>query len=265
MNIIEMIERVYFHLDREKSARFLDSSLIQTINLATVDVFKDRTENEKQIKPYSFESNNQVMMELYTLIKQVGISPVGDTIPYPNDYRFFGELFVTVDGLTDYCRFCPMEMTGTILKDSFKKPKAVKGKTKFYYQELSNSFNILHGGNTLQSCQFKYLSYPVNVSIGTEADKINGYTGGTVQTNTQYIAYDDVTYNGTFYPAGSVFVSTTVTTLTSGIVIPYSIIVNSDMPVEIQDEICKRAADNLLIKISSFEKEQFMDKNIHSD
>lgn len=260
MNIIEQKERVDFHLDRTKSSRFYDSDYINSINLGIVDVFKDRTENQKQIKSYSFESNEQVIMELYTLIvPSATLIPSGNTLPYPNDYRWFGRLYATVDGIEKKCMPLTMDREGVINDDPFSKPT----KTKFYYQELNNSFEIFHGGTTLQSANLKYLKYPVNTSIGQESDKID--ETGVLTANTDYIVYEQVVFNGLNYPPGQIFNSGSFTTLTQGIVIPLSVIVNCDMPTEIQDEICKRAADTMMLKAKDLEKAQFLEKNINED
>ena len=69
MNIIQMMERIDFYNDRYKSARFADSNYMDAINASVNSLFKDKTDNKKQFRRYSFQSNELVRRELYTLIK----------------------------------------------------------------------------------------------------------------------------------------------------------------------------------------------------
>lgn len=238
-------------IDRSKSARFTDSVYINHINNAIQDDFRDRTQNIKTTRMYSFESSEEVMRELYSLVVgPVNITPVGDTVPYPTDYRFIGRLQTTVDGITRTPKPMMFKMEGPALLDPFRKPKP----TKPYYEELSSAFRILHGGTSFTNASFIYLKMPATVSMGQESDKVFG--GGNVATNTQYIVYYDAVYNGNSYPSGSIFTSTLVTPLTSGTVIPTSVIVNTDMPEAIQYDLAKRAATTMELSVSELQKSQ---------
>lgn len=256
LNIIQMKERIDFYNDRSKSPRFLDSNYVDAINAAITQIFKDRTENEKKKRGYQFDDSiEQVMRELFSLVVgPVNIVPVGDIVPYPADYRFFGRLFTTVDGQSTYARPIPFKMEGPLLIDSFRKPKP--GKT--YYQELDSGFKVLHNGTSFTAASLVYLKYPATVSMGQPSDKITG--PGNVATNTQYIVYDDCVYNGTPYAAGQIFTSSLATTLSSGVVIPTSVIVNCDMPDNIQDEICTLAAENMSVSVEDYNKMQAFDQ-----
>ena len=255
MNIILQKERVDSFIDRTKSPRFYDRQYINSLNSAITQTFKDRSENEKKPESYQFESNEQVMRELYSLIVgPVNIAPVGDTVPYPADYRFLGQLTTTVDGQTTYARPITSKQRGAMLKDPFRKPKP----SKTYYEELATAFLVFHNGTSFTNASFTYLKYPATVSLGQESDKIFG--GGNVIPFTQYIVYDDCVYNGTSYAAGAVFTSGATTPLTSGTVIPTSVIVDCDMPDNIQDEICKIAADLMMLSVEEYNKSQLLDQ-----
>lgn len=260
MNVIQIRDAIDSLIDRTKSARFTDAVYMAHINNAITDDLRDRSENIKQSRKYDFQSTEQVMRDLYTLVvDNVTIPAVGNTIPYPANYRFFGRLLVTVDGVTKYPLPCEYSQEGPLLLDAFRKPS----KTKFYYIETDSAFRILHGGTALQSGSFSYLKYPAIVSIGQESDKVN--STGTLQTNTQYIVYADAVYNGASYPSGATFVTTLVTTLTSGIVIPTSVVVNCDMPVNIHQDLVKRAAETMELSISELQKSQLLQQQSEQD
>lgn len=260
MNIVEQKERVDYHLDRSKSARFYLSDYINGINLGIVDCFRDRTENEKIIKPYTFESNEQVITELYSLIvDNFTLTPAGNMLPWPSDYRWFGNLYATVDGVTKICHPLEMKREGVVNDDPFNAPTT----THFYYQEINNKFQIFHGGTALQAGILKYLKYPINTSLGQESDQIDNT--GTLAINTDYIVYDNAVFNAVNYPPGAVFNSGLTTVLTSGIVIPRSVTIDCDMPPEIQDEICERAADTMMVKAGILDKSKFMKEKINED
>jgi len=260
MNIIEMRDAIDSFLDRTKSARFTDAVYCQHMNNAITDDFRDRTSNIKQARMYDFQSTEQVMRDLYTLVvDNAPLVPSGNNLPYPADYRYFGRLLVTVDGYTTYPLPCEYRQEGPLLKDAFRKPS----KTKFYYVETDTAFRILHGGTTLQAGSFSYMKYPAIVTMGQESDKVNDT--GVLQTNTQYIVYEDCVYNGTSYPSGAIFTTGLVTTLTDGIVIPTSVIVNCDMPVNIQADIVKKAAETMELSISEFNKSQLLQQQSEQD
>lgn len=255
MNIVEMKERIDTYLDRTRSPRFEDRNYIDAINASITQVFKDRTENEKKRRGYQFDDSiEQIMRELFTLVVgPINIVPVGDVVTYPADYRFFGRLFTTVDGTTTYCRPIPFKMEGPLLDDAFRAPRP--GKT--YYQELETGFRVLHGGTSFTNASFVYLKYPATVSLGQPTDKVSA--GGTLAINTDYIVYDDCVYNTIPYSAGTVFTTGLVTTLTSGVVIPTSAIVDCDMPDNIHDEICTTAAETLSTTVEDYYKSQALD------
>lgn len=260
MNIIEIKSLIEAMIDRTKSARFTDEVMLAHINNAIKDDVRDRFSNIKEPTKYNYDSTEEVMRDLYTLkVDNFTIAASGNTIPYPSNYFYIGRLFVTVDGLTKYALPLESDMEGTVLLDPFRKPK----KDKFYYIETATAFRILHGGITLQNGSFSYLKYPAIVSLGKESDKVNG--GGTLQINTQYIVYYDAVYDNISYPTGTIFQTNTVTSLTSGIVIPLSVIVDCDMPVNIQNDLAKRAAETLLGSTKELQQANFMDVQVNKD
>jgi hypothetical protein len=257
MNIIQMMERIDFYNDRYKSARFADSNYMDAINASVNSMFKDKTDNKKQFRRYSFQSNEQVRRELYTLIKTSTIVPTANkNVVYPIDFYYFGNMYTTVDGNVVYCKPTNLNEIGPLQVDPFRKPTP----KKTYYIENKVGLDVYFGTGTFTSASLTYLKTPDLVSIGTESDKI--YPGGAVLTvGDDYIVYEDCEHDNTIYYAGSIFTAT-LTSLTAGIVIPTSVIVDCDLPENVHDEVCKMASEIMNGTIEDYNKSVFLQKEI---
>jgi hypothetical protein len=257
MNVIQMMMRTDFYNDRYKSPRFPDSNYMDAFNASINMLFKDKTDNKKMFRKYSFQSNEQVRRELYTLIKTATIVPTGDVVIYPADFYYFGEMTTTVNGITNYCRPTNFNEIGPLLDNPFRRPTA--GKT--YYIENSTGLRVYYGGTTgFTSSSLTYLKTPNTVSIGMEDDKIN--PGGAALVNgTVYMVYADAVQNGNTYYTGETFTAVG-TALTSGVVIPNSVIVNCDLPDNVHDEICKVASELMNGTIEDYNKSAFLQQEI---
>lgn len=257
MNAIQMMERTDVFMDRYKSARFADSNYMDAFNSVVLSMFKDKTDNKKLFRKYSFQSNEQVRRELYTLIKTATIVPTGDVVVYPADFEYYGDMNVIIDGVEDYCRPTNFNEIGPLQDNPFRKPKA----TKPYYIENSTGLKVYYGSGTFTSATMTYLKTPNTISIGTDSNKIN--PGGAVLTiGLVYVVYSPtVVHNGTTYYVGQTFTAT-ATSLTSGIVILNSVLVNCDLPENVHDEVCKSAAQLLQGTIEDYNKSAFLQKEI---
>lgn len=251
-----MRDRTDFYNDRYKSPRFSDSNYMDAFNSAINMLFKDKTDNKKIFRRYSFQSNEQVRRELYTLIKTATITPTGDNVVYPGDFYYFGEMNTVVSGIVTYCKPANLNEIGPLLDNPFRKPTPFKT----YYIENSTGLQVYYGTGTFTSAVLTYLKTPNTVSIGTEGNKItaglNVLTAGQV-----YMVYEDAVSNGVTYYSGQTFTAA-VTSLTSGIVILNSIIVNCDLPENVHDEVCKMASEIMNGTIEDYNKSAFMNKEI---
>lgn len=257
MNAIEMMERIDLYNDRYKSARFADSNYMDAINASINSVFKDRTDNKKIFRKYSFQSSELTRRELYTLIKTSTVVPTGDTVVYPNDFYYLGNLFVTIDGTSQTAKPTNFNELGVLLLNPFRKPSSDKP----YYIENSTGLEVYYGDGTFSSSSITYLKIPNTVSIGTEGNKIT--SGATALTNGQtYIVYSPTAVqSGTTYYVGQTFVASG-TSLTSGTVILYSNVTNCDLPDNMHDEICKMASELMQGTIEDYNKSAFLQKEI---
>jgi hypothetical protein len=257
MNIIQMMERIDFYNDRYKSARFADSNYMDAINASVNSLFKDKTDNKKLFRRYSFQSNEQVRRELYTLIKTSTIVPTANkNVVYPVDFYYFGNMYTTVDGNVVYCKPTNLNEIGPLQVDPFRKPSS----KKTYYIENKVGLDVYFGTGTFTSASLTYLKTPDLVSIGTESDK--KYPASTLTSGVQYIVYEDCVFNAVTYYTGSIFTASVTAALTSGIVIPNSVIVNCDLPENVHDEVCKMASEIMNGTIEDYNKSTFLQKEI---
>jgi len=76
-----------------------------------------------------------------------------------------------------------------------------------------------------------------------------------LQNGVVYIAYEDSVHNGVTYVSGTIF-SAMSTTLTSGMVIPNSVIVNCNLPEKIHQEVMRTASQIMNGSIEDYSKKQ---------
>jgi hypothetical protein len=252
MNAIQQLTAISILNDREGSARFLDEQYMYAINAAIGMIIDDRTDNIKKPKRYSFESVQRVRDELYTLVPPtVSIAPVGNILAYPADYNHFLKLQCTIDGVTKYSRPTNYNESGPLLENPWKKPS----NTKTYFEQNVSGFNILRGATgTFTAGLLDYIKIPDTVSIGNDSNKIN--PGASVLVPGQvYVAYEDAVHAGATYVVGTVFTASVVS-LTSGIVILNSVVVNCNLPVKLHEEVNRLASAIMNGTIEDLSKKQ---------
>lgn len=252
MNIIQMIDQVAFLNDREKSARFLDDSYMKAINESIIMILEDRLEPIKKMKRYSFELVQRVRDELYSLIPPtLSIVPAGNTLAYPADYNYFLKLECVIDGATTLCRPTSYGESGTLPENPFKRP----ANNKTYFDQYNAGFLIYRAATgSFTSGKLDYVKNPDTVSIGTDANKIAA-GGAVLIIGSTYIVYEEAVHAGTTYSEGATFVAS-ATSLTSGIVILYSLVTNCNLPVKIHQEICRLASAIMNGTVEDYNKKQ---------
>lgn len=252
MNAIQQFIAISILNDRESSARFIDEQYMYAINAAIGMIIDDRTDNIKKPKRYSFESVQRVRDELYTLVPpSLTIVPVGNTLAYPADYNHFLKLQCTIDGATNYARPMTYNESGPLLENPWKKPS----NTKTYFDQNVLGFNILRGASgTFSAGILDYIKIPDTVSIGSASNKINPGASVLIPGQT-YVAYEDSEHAGAIYNAGTVFTAS-LGSLTSGIVILYSLVVNCNLPTKLHEEVNRLASAIMNGAIEDFQKKQ---------
>lgn len=236
-------------IDRVNSPRYLDQEYYEAINLATSMIFEDRVNNIKIKKGYSFESEQRLRDEMYTLIKNVTGAPSGNLIPLPSDYNTAILVEPTIAGTLQAARPLSYNELSFIERNPFKQ---FSEETVFYIEQ-STGLDIKYAGGSFSAYSLWYLKNPATVTIGVESDKLT--TGATLTSNVLYIVYNQSVYNGVTYYPGDIITGTGIA-LTSGIVIPRSVTVDSDMPDKILPEICRLAGAILSGTVADYNKKQ---------
>lgn len=246
MNIIQLHQRVKFWLDHKFSPRFRLSDYDDAINVAILDIVKDRIGNVKQLgKPYSIQSSQVLREELYTLIKmspnlytptQIA-SSVGYLENYPPDHYLLLNLFATINGKEYVCYPTNNNEYDQLIKDPFKRAR-LSYPDKVYNIESSDGQKIIWGESAiLNEIKMQYLSKPVEVSSGVEIK-----SGAVIPIGTQLISTSDKTVHlNVTYPTGVAFtVQSSASSLTSGSAV-YNY-VNQNTAIMLEEEIAKASA-----------------------
>ncbi len=263
MNAIQMLDMVSFLNDRVSSPRFSDASIMQAINSSITSIVEDRLDNIKKAKRYSFEQVQRVRDELYTLIPPtLTIVPMGNTVAYPttgNGYNYFLKLECVIGGVITLTRPTSYGESGTLEENPFKRPSNVKT----YFDQSRSGFVIKRGATgSFTSALLDYVENPDTVTIGKESDKIS--SGGSVLTvGVIYMVYDQSVHSGVTYEPGQTFTAA-ATSLTSGVVIPNSVIVSCNLPDKIHQEVCRLASAVMNGSVSDFNKKMDL-KNDNQD
>jgi len=246
-------EKIDYYLDRSRNARFSFWQYAVAMR-DTQMLFFDK-----------YKSNEQAIREnLYTLLSPVTIVPTVVTaastytinhINYPSDFRYFFSCFNYVDGALATTTSTNYNMFNNVLLDSFRAPT----NSKMYQLEDATGILLSRGvGGTLTS-SLTYLIAPSEWSIGSELNLISAGTG-VLTLGTNYTATSEVVQNSIIYQAGDQFVCAGTTTLTSGQVLPTSVLVNSNFPESVQDELCRLCAEYMSATTKDFPQSQVAGK-----
>lgn len=252
MNAIQLKERIDFYMDRSRSPRFTFNQYNLAVRECQMAFFDMYRKDEVGIRD-----------NLYTLLETVSPTITTTTTTttytishfnYPSDYHFFNSLNVYVDG--ELARVLPIngDEINPVLLDSFKRPS----NTKVYQKEDATGYSIYRGVGGTCTASFTYLKAPSDFYIGNESDLIT--TGGTVAAATNYTAVEESVVSGTTYNPGDTFSVVVPTTLTSGKIIASSILVDSNLPDTVHEDLAKMTAEYMSGAVENFNKAAFSEK-----
>lgn len=229
-------ERADFYIDRTQNARFS----FNQYNVAF-----------RQVQMWYFDQNkkdeNGVRNNLYTLLKYSNptITVISQSlaqdltrnhINYPADYHFFSSIVNYVDGNIIETKPTNYNQLSNLLQDSFRKPD----NKRCYILEDETGWRILRGYGGVLSNELTYLMSPSEWSIGTETDLIDEGTG-VLTIGVNYTATAQSTESGINYQPGDQFNAVSAN-LTVGQVIPTSVLVDSNLPTTVFEEIAYRVS-----------------------
>ena len=253
MNAIQTANLIDTYMDVTRAARYQR----QEYDNATRDAIKiyiDKILDGKlRGKDISFESEQVISDDLYTLQALQSAAPTADVALYPPDYYFLTSIFATIAGSRTYVRPTTQNKLGPLLEDSFRAPSD----SKPYYLQTATGFKIYHGPGTVSNVELNYLKTPALFTIGTDAQLIT--TGGTLTNAATYIAVDVSVYAGTTYQIGATITGSGAA-LTSGTVILASNTVPIELPAKTHEEIAKIAAEILSGVTSDYNRSAFAEK-----
>jgi hypothetical protein len=270
MNSIQAMTRADFYMDNTRGARYFFADYDKAFNDAIENYIVKTLGTEKQRDPENFQWNQAIRDSLYTLLKNASPSITNGTvitnryysatpshINYPTDYRSFVSLNVLIDSYTDYSRPTTYNEIGPLLKDSFRHPT----NKKTYYNEDATGHTIWRGvGGTFTSATLEYIKIPNTFTVGNESQLIS--PGGAVLVNgLSYIALEISVQNASTYQIGDQFTAIG-TALTSGIVILASNTVAIDLPSPVHEEICKMAAEIMLLATANYQASQAVESQV---
>lgn len=269
MNAIQMRERINELLDRERGSRYEDFNYYNALNGATMLLIKDRIEPIKLERRYSVQATQRLRDELYTLIPAPNTTPASNGIvAYPSGYLYYLLLYITIGGTKYFCKPTTYNTIGPLINNPFSKPSA----TKPYFNELVTGLKIEAGdGDTTGAIEFYYIKTPDTISIGEERDKIEA---GATLAAVEYYVYEDATHTDTITTGGGATVTTgqviragetftgTVALLLTGIVIPGTKITNSNLPVNLHEELCIKTAAMMAGDVGDYNKKQIYERDV---
>lgn len=256
MNPIAAKERVDSYLDRSRTSRFT----FQQYNITFVMV-------QKKIVEFFKDNVDEVRKYLYTLKKdstptvttlQTTANYIVSHIDYPTDYYYFQVMNVFVDNVLAEVTPTDDGQLNRQLQNTYTAPT-----NKYIYQrEDATGWKVYRGTTGTPTCELTYIKTPSNFYMGNESDLIEEGTS-VLTAFTSYTAVEETIYNGVTYNPADTFTTTSVTNLTSGQVILTSILVDSNLPEQVQEKMCWVVAQILSGNISDFNKAMFVEKEVN--
>jgi hypothetical protein len=247
MNLKEMHDKVDFWADKVKSPRYSRTDRDQALNTAIDSFVKDRYDNIKQQRRYSFEVPERVREELYPIIvDDYPISIVGQKTDTPPDFSYHLLTTVTVNGKQEPCDLKTYQESD-LSKNSFTKP----GVNKIIHRRTATGFTFSSGKLVLGPGLMTYLKNHTRVKFD-ETPITQGLTA-LIIGRPYYVVSGIVNSGSIIYPVGSVFTATIGSFTGTGIV---NNLTQTELPVSTHEEICKIAASVLTGTFEDYQKSQ---------
>jgi hypothetical protein len=273
MNIIQMRERIMFHIDHVKSPRFDKTQYNNALNSAIVDFIEETYGGLNTSRRYSFQSAQKVRDKLNTLVYKTAPLTVGAGItagkiitsvaPFPiTTYRYSLMLECYFNGSTKpyYAKPISYDEYKEYKENKFLTPSLVEPYRVYWIEDYDGWIVDGGTGNVLTSAVLTYLKNPAVVDIGFLIQP------GALTNAVPYIVSEEsVTAVGGVSTSRLIGSEVTFTaganTLTSG-ELAYGF-TNCDLPTQAHDEICKRAAAILTGVVQDYNKTNML--NIESN
>jgi hypothetical protein len=260
MNIVEMKYRIDNSLDRVNSPRFDLWQYIDAIRKAERRIVNDRVAPIREPRNYSVERSQRLIEELHTLVvESAPIIPVNNFVQVPSDNQYLLLARCSVNGVMDFSRPMTHSELSDIENNPFSSPKQASAKNFSRIRHTTSASGIrFHYGSTtgLNNVVLTYIKEQAKVSLGKPSDIIED--GGILVIGSTYYVLEESLVSGVSYFPGETFVSTDVL-LTSGKVLPATVVINSELPERLHDEVCNLAAKIMSGDTENYNKSQSLE------
>jgi hypothetical protein len=254
MNAVANKERVDSYLDRSRTSRFTFNQYNITFRMVQkkiVEFFKD---NPDEVRKYLYTLKTDSTPTITVLSTTADY--IINHIDYPTDYYYFQVMNIFINNVLAEVSPTDDDQLNRQLQNTYTLPT-----NKYVFQrEDATGWKVYRGITGTPTCQLTYLKNPSNFYLGNESNLINEGTG-VLANATSYTAVEQSVHNGVTYNPADVFTSAN-TNLTSGQVILTSVLVDSNLPEQVQERMCWVVAEILSGNISDFNKAMFVEKEL---
>ena len=250
-----MIQTCSEIVDRVQNSRVDNIRYINAFNFVISEIVEKKYDGANVGAVESFERTQKLIDELYTIVVKSGtLVPVNNYLTRPANYLHLILNEVLINGSNAWARPITHSVLAANKNNPFKSPKVPK---RIFYTQDATGIEVHYGTGTFSSAVLTYLKNPATVSVGNPDDEI--LPGAAVLTiGVNYSVIEDAVAAGISYYESESFVATTAV-LTSGIVVPTSVLVNCDLPTVLHEEIVIRAAEKILSDLQSFDSSKAAD------
>lgn len=256
MNAIQLKERVDFYMNRSRSSRFDFNTYNIAFREAQMQMFEMYKANPKGVRDVLYTLKTTITPTV--TVVSVGSEFTINHIATPSDYHYFGYLNIYVDGVL--AKVSPTEdnAINDLLQNSFTAPT-----NKYIYQlEDATGWRFWRGLGGTVTATLSYLASPADFYLGNESDLID--ETGTLSFGVSYTVVEETVYSGVTYNPGDTFTAIALS-LTSGQVIPSSVLVTTNFPNEVQEDLCKVVAKLLAGETTDYNRSTFVNNQVNKD
>lgn len=255
MNAIQLKERVDFYLDRSRSPRYSFNEYNIAFREAQMQLFDKFKSDEKGVSEnlYTLKTDSTPAVT----VSSVGAEFTINHIDYPTDYHYFQALNIYVGGVLAEMSDVQENELNRLLQNEFRKPT-----NKYIYKrEDATGWKLYRGLGGSVTAELTYLKSPSDFYIGNKSDLIDEGTGVLVFA-TSYTAVEESVHAGVTYNPGDVFISSNLN-LTSGQVILTSVLVGTNLPDTVEEDLCKMVANLMSGSTNDYSKAAFVEKEVN--
>lgn len=249
MNTPQLADRIYYHLDRQRSNRYKRFTLVDALNVATDRFIKDRYDNIKLSLPYSFERVERVRQELATLVSgPLAIVPANNDIAVPSNFQYEVLMYAVINGarrLSHTLTYAESDVT----ENAFMEPSNEYP----IHRRTATGYNFQLGNGAFSSAELWFIKQQ-QILVFEDAQISAGAAVLSIG-NLYYVNNLTVVHNFITYSDGQTFLAVNATLAGPGTVSRY---VDTDMPVTSHEEIAKMAADSLAGVSENYRKAQLL-------